>query len=159
MLTQVQHQVSKGGKPPLQVCHHRLCLTWCRYVLWLLGDEDSLDNSSAPLAEQVCQVSYKQGDVTAIDWTQSSDGLMVADACGHVSMYETLAAGTGFSAPLPDRQLFWQVYLHAMHALGSISCWAAVSNVLHKTGGLVQVLVSWASACFGKVRAQRRRRS
>ena len=74
-------------------------LTWCRYVLWLLGDEDSPDDSSAPFVEQLCQVTYEQGDVAAIDWTQSSDGLMVADACGHVSMYGTLAGGIGFSAP------------------------------------------------------------
>ena len=72
-------------------------------MLWLLGDEDSLDDSSAPFAEQLCQVTYEQGDVAAIDWTQSSDGLLVADACGHVSMYGTLAGGIAFSAPLPEQ--------------------------------------------------------
>ena len=89
-------------------------------MLWLLGDEDSPDDSSAPFAEQLCQVTYEQGDVAAIDWTQSSDGLMVADACGHVSMYGTLAGGIGFSAPLPEQTAFWQEYLHAMRALRNI---------------------------------------
>ena len=90
-------------------------------MLWLLGDEDSPDDSSAPFAEQLCQVTYEQGDVAAIDWTQSSDGLMVADACGHVSMYGTLAGGIGFSALLPEQTAsLATLYLHAMRALRDI---------------------------------------
>ena len=111
-------------------------------MLWLLGDEDCPDDSSAPFAEQLCQVTYEQGDVAVIDWTQSSDGLMVADACGHVSMYGTLAGGIGFSAACPEQ---------TASLAGVSSCyacstyyWAAVSNALHKKGGLVQVLMSWA---------------
>ena len=62
-------------------------------MLWLLGEVDFGNDSTAPFAEQLCQVSYKSADVAAIHWTQRADGLMCADADGHVCMYESLMTG------------------------------------------------------------------
>ena len=61
--------------------------------MWLLGEVDVGTDSSAPFAEQLCQVSCEGADVAAIHWTQRADGLMCADAGGRVSMYETLMTG------------------------------------------------------------------
>lgn len=73
-------------------------------MLWLLGEVER--NSSLPFAEQLCQVSYGGADVAAIHWTQRADGLMCADAGGHVSMYETLMTGADHMPGVIARQTY-----------------------------------------------------
>ncbi|CAL5224911.1 g7676 [Coccomyxa viridis] len=106
-----------------------------RYVLWLLGEVDLSSDSSAPFAEQLCQISCEGPDVAAIHWTQRADGLMCADAGGHVSMYETLMTGSGEDARPAGLKLLWQgqssdsqALLCAGRAISSPSASAALGS-------------------------------
>ena len=69
-------------------------------MLWLLGEADSGSDSSAPFAEQLCQVGCEGADVAAIHWTQRADGLTCADVSGCVSMYETVMTGGAHHMPV-----------------------------------------------------------
>lgn len=66
----------------------------CRYIAYLLGELDTADSSDkAPLAEQLVYLQHDGGSILALDWTQVSDGLLVADSSGAVTMYHSQISG------------------------------------------------------------------